>query len=233
MTCLIVKPTPLKRVAVTIIVNWTWESFFRVSNPTSSGGGFWENALDRTHGGGCCPIPITQSCQENNAHIGKNVRIAIFGKLVHFGESRWQKWHSSLSNLWRTRDIHYKETMKEPLSTAKEPVLPAAAIPAVRQAASQGWTRFWSIYTNRQHLVSAHTVYTEFVECCALFTCYADSSLSFILYCYSPVGDSLNDATAGTGTSTSDWIQLVVGEGGVVDWVFPGWRGEYKQTKTG
>lgn len=48
----------------------------------------------------------------------------------------------------------------------------------------------------------------------------------------SPVGDSLNDATAGTGTSTTDWIQLVVGEGGVVDWVFPGWRGEYKQEKT-
>jgi len=48
----------------------------------------------------------------------------------------------------------------------------------------------------------------------------------------SPVGDSLNDAAAGTGTSTTDWIQLVVGQGGVVDWVFPGWRGEYKQPKT-
>lgn len=57
------------------------------------------------------------------------------------------------------------------------------------------------------------------------------SSLS-LLYHDSPVGDSLNDATAGTGTSTTDWIQLVVGEGGVVDWVFPGWRGEYKQAKT-
>ena len=44
-----------------------------------------------------------------------------------------------------------------------------------------------------------------------------------------PVGGSLNDATAGTGTSTTDWVALVVGEGGVVDWVFPGWRGEYKK----
>lgn len=39
---------------------------------------------------------------------------------------------------------------------------------------------------------------------------------------------ALNDEQAGTGTSTTDWIDLVVGEGGVVDWVVPGWRGEYK-----
>jgi hypothetical protein len=44
-----------------------------------------------------------------------------------------------------------------------------------------------------------------------------------------PTGGSLNDATAGTGTSTTDWVDLVVGEGGVIDWVFPGWRGEYKK----
>lgn len=43
-----------------------------------------------------------------------------------------------------------------------------------------------------------------------------------------PSGSSLNDAGAGTGTSTTDWIDLVVGEGGVIDWVVPGWRGEYK-----
>jgi len=40
---------------------------------------------------------------------------------------------------------------------------------------------------------------------------------------------ALNDPTAGTGTSTSDWIDLVVGEGGVIDWISPGWRGEYKK----
>lgn len=44
-----------------------------------------------------------------------------------------------------------------------------------------------------------------------------------------PAGESLNDSLAGTGTSTTDWIDLVVGEGGVVDWVIPGWRGEYKK----
>ena len=40
---------------------------------------------------------------------------------------------------------------------------------------------------------------------------------------------SLNDASAGTGTSTTDWVDLVVGEGGVIDWIVPGWRGEYKK----
>ena len=40
---------------------------------------------------------------------------------------------------------------------------------------------------------------------------------------------SLNDASAGTGTSTTDWVDLVIGEGGVIDWVVPGWRGEYSK----
>jgi hypothetical protein len=44
-----------------------------------------------------------------------------------------------------------------------------------------------------------------------------------------PPGEPLNDSAAGTGTSTTDWIDLVVGEGGVIDWISPGWRGEYKQ----
>ena len=39
---------------------------------------------------------------------------------------------------------------------------------------------------------------------------------------------ALNNDSAGTGTSTTDWIDLVIGEGGVIDWVVPGWRGEYK-----
>lgn len=39
---------------------------------------------------------------------------------------------------------------------------------------------------------------------------------------------ALNDPDAGTGTSTTDWVDLVVGPGGVIDWVVPGWRGEYK-----
>lgn len=40
---------------------------------------------------------------------------------------------------------------------------------------------------------------------------------------------ALNDPNAGTGTSTTDWVDLVIGEGGVIDWVVPGWRGEYNK----
>lgn len=40
---------------------------------------------------------------------------------------------------------------------------------------------------------------------------------------------ALNDPSAGTGTSTTDWVNLIVGEGGVFDWINPGWRGEYNK----
>ena len=39
----------------------------------------------------------------------------------------------------------------------------------------------------------------------------------------------LNDINSGTGTSTADWVNLVAGEGGVIDWISPGWRGEYNK----
>ena len=51
----------------------------------------------------------------------------------------------------------------------------------------------------------------------------------FFFLANSPPGEALNDAEAGTGTSTTDWLDLVVGEGGVIDWITPGWRGEYKK----
>jgi hypothetical protein len=78
---------------------------------------------------------------------------------------------------------------------AKEPILPAAAIPAIRADAARSglnWDEFQPI----------------------------DNSC--------PAGEALNDANAGTGTSTADWIDLVIGEGGIIDWIKPGWRGEYK-----
>ncbi len=80
---------------------------------------------------------------------------------------------------------------------AKEPILPSAAIPAVREAAKKAGLDFDS--------------FTRIDNTCPV------------------TSKALNDPTAGTGTSTSDWIDLVVGEGGVIDWISPGWRGEYKK----
>jgi hypothetical protein len=53
--------------------------------------------------------------------------------------------------------------------------------------------------------------------------------MSCFVFLFSPAGEPLNDANAGTGTSTTEWIDLVIGEGGVIDWISPGWRGEYKR----
>ncbi|KAL7573785.1 hypothetical protein ACA910_007814 [Epithemia clementina (nom. ined.)] len=79
---------------------------------------------------------------------------------------------------------------------AKEPILPEAAIPAVKEAAARGGLDF--------------DQFTRIDNTC-------------------PAGYALNNEAAGTGTSTTDWIDLVIGEGGVIDWISPGWRGEYKR----
>ena len=79
---------------------------------------------------------------------------------------------------------------------AKEPVLPAAAIPAVKDILKKNDLDF-NDYSRINNMCPTDTL-------------------------------ALNDDKAGTGTSTTDWINLVVGEGGVIDWVVPGWRGEYK-----
>ena len=79
---------------------------------------------------------------------------------------------------------------------AKEPILPEAAKPAIRDAAAKAGLNFDD--------------FTRINNSC-------------------PAGQPLNDAEAGTGTSTTDWIDLVIGEGGVIDWISPGWRGEYKK----
>ena len=79
---------------------------------------------------------------------------------------------------------------------AKEPILPAAAIPAVKEAAAKAGLDF-DRFTRIDN------------------TCPTEKK-------------ALNDALAGTGTSTTDWINLIVGEGGIIDWISPGWRGEYK-----
>jgi VDE lipocalin domain len=76
---------------------------------------------------------------------------------------------------------------------AKEPVLPAAALPAVRAAALKAGWDFDKDFTRIDN------------------SCPAASSA----------------ANAKAGSSSSNLWQLVVGEGGIIDWIKPGWRGEY------
>ena len=40
---------------------------------------------------------------------------------------------------------------------------------------------------------------------------------------------ALNNHDAGKGFPTNNWVNLVVGEGGVINWVVPRFRGEYNK----
>ena len=48
-----------------------------------------------------------------------------------------------------------------------------------------------------------------------------------------PAGKPLNDSDAGTGTSTTDCIDLVIGEGGVIDWIPPAGEVNTSRNKNG
>lgn len=100
------------------------------------------------------------------------------------------------SSWWPTRATHCRN-YEGAFVYAKEPKLPPAAIPAVREAAANAGLDF--------------AKFTRIDNTCPT------------------TSQALNDPDAGTGTSTTDWIDLVVGEGGVIDWVVPGWRGEYNK----
>jgi hypothetical protein len=173
--------------------------FLRVNRPESAGGGYWENALTEHM--------VVDAVRPNEPNPAKRT-MHTSGKMngLQFSENWYILGESDGSNdIPPFKLVAYKgHTLQGNYEGAfvysKEPVLPEAAIPAVRQAAAKAGLDF--------------DQFTRIDNTC-------------------PVGNSLNDDKAGLGTSTTDWIQLVVGEGGVVDWVFPGWRGEYKETKAG
>jgi hypothetical protein len=77
---------------------------------------------------------------------------------------------------------------------AKEPVLPEAALPAVRAAALKAGWDFDKDFTRIDN------------------SCPASSTAN---------------PKVGSPASSSNLLQLVVGEGGLIDWIKPGWRGEY------
>jgi len=164
--------------------------FFRVRRPEESGGGFWENALTE------------HMVMDKDNPTGRTMHTA--GKMygLEFSENWYILGESDGSKgIPPFKLVAYKGhtlqgNYEGSFVYAKEPVLPAAAVPAVREAAAKAGLDF--------------DQYTRIDNSC-------------------PAGDALNDAAAGTGTSTTDWLDLVVGEGGVIDWISPGWRGEYKK----
>lgn len=163
--------------------------FFRVARPPSIGGGFWENALTER-------MVIDEPNAERTLHTeGKMYGLKFEENWFILGESDGKNEippYKLVAYKGHTLQGNYEGAFVY----AKERVLPEAAIPHIREAASKAGLDF--------------DQFTRIDNTC-------------------PVGNALNDASAGTGTSTTDWIDLVVGEGGVIDWISPGWRGEYKK----
>lgn len=170
--------------------------FLRVLRPKEFGGGFWENALTEH-----MVVDAVQKDMPNPTGRTMHTEGKMYG--LKFNENWYIVGESDGSkDVPPFKLVAYKGhtlqgNYEGAFVYAKEPKLPPAAIPAVREAAANAGLDF-SKFTRIDN------------------TCPTTSQ-------------ALNDPDAGTGTSTTDWIDLVVGEGGVIDWVVPGWRGEYNK----
>jgi hypothetical protein len=171
--------------------------FFRVPRPAEYGGGYWENSLaEHMIVDANMPSDMPNPTGRTMHTAGKMYGLKFAENWYVLGESKGD------GNVPPFKLIAYKGhtlqgNYEGAFVYAKEPILPSAAIPAVRDVASKAGLDF--------------DKFTRIDNTCPTST------------------KSLNDASAGTGTSTTDWVDLVVGEGGVIDWVVPGWRGEYKK----
>mmetsp|Transcript_34741 Transcript_34741/g.84226 ORF Transcript_34741/g.84226 Transcript_34741/m.84226 type:complete len:390 (-) Transcript_34741:1950-3119(-) len=168
--------------------------FFRVKRPEEAGGGFWENSLTE-HMVVDSVLSDTAPGERTMHTEGKMYGLQFDENWYIIGESDG-KGEVPPFVLVAYKGHTLQGNYEGSFVYSKEPKLPEAAIPAVREAAAKAGLN-WDDYFRIDN------------------TC--------------PVGEPLNDSQAGTGTSTTDWIDLVVGEGGVIDWISPGWRGEYKK----
>jgi hypothetical protein len=173
--------------------------FFRVNRPPESGGGFWEN--DLTEHMVVDAVDISANTENTNP-TGRTMHTA--GKMygLEFSENWYIVGESDGSG-----DV------------------PAFKLVAYKGHTLQGNYEGAFVYAKESVLPSKAVP--------AVRAAASKAGLDFDKFTQidntCPAGGSLNDAEAGTGTSTTDWIDLVVGEGGVIDWISPGWRGEYKQ----
>ena len=168
--------------------------FFRVRRPVESGGGFWENALEEHMVVDDASSP-TDEIKSTMHTGGKMYGLSFAENWYILGESDGSKGIPPFK-LVAYKGHTLQGNYEGAFVYAKESVVPAAAVPAIKEAAANAGLDF--------------DKFTRIDNSC-------------------PVGESLNDAQAGMGTSTTDWADLIIGEGGVIDWISPGWRGEYKK----
>lgn len=188
--------------------------FFRVQRPPESGGGYWENALTEHM---IVDVPVqpptagTQLVASANAATGDlNEELNPTGRTMHtagkmYGLEFTENWYilgesDGKGSVPPFKLVAYKGHTLQGNYEGAFVYAKEATVPEAAKPAI------------REAATKAGLDFDAFTR--------IDNTCS--------VGDSLNDAQAGTGTSTTDWINLVVGEGGVIDWISPGWRGEYK-----
>ena len=213
------RPTATSTTDGNKIKEFDMDIFFRVQRPVENGGGYWENQLtehmildnaltvptsltDTTSIGDSTPSTTLDDSNDMDA-TGRTMHTS--GKM--YGLSFYENWYILGESDGRSNPdippfklVAYKGhtlqgNYEGAFVYAKEPILPAAAVPAVQAAAQRAGLNFDD--------------FTRIDNTCPT------------------VESPLNDELAGTGTTTMDWVQLITGEGGVIDWISPGWRGEY------
>lgn len=184
--------------------------FFRVRRPVESGGGYWENALTE-HMVVDAPESSSVVVPAANAAITDSNDMNPAGRTMHTAGKMY--------------GLQFSENWYILGESDGSGGVPPFKLVAYKGHTLQGNYEGAFVYAKEPVLPEAAKPAIRAVASKAGLD--YDSFTRIDNTC--PGGASLNDAEAGTGTSTTDWIDLVVGEGGVVDWISPGWRGEYKR----
>lgn len=181
--------------------------FFRVRRPAESGGGFWENELTEHM---VVDAVAPRGVETANAAADAN-ELNPAGRTMHTSGKMY--------------GLQFSENWYIIGESDGKGGVPAFKLVAYKGHTLQGNYEGAFVYAKESKLPEAAKP--------AVREAAAKAGLNFddftVIDNTCPAGEPLNDVAAGTGTSTTDWVDLVIGEGGVIDWISPGWRGEYKQ----
>jgi hypothetical protein len=182
--------------------------FFRVRRPAESGGGFWANELTEHM---VVDAVAPRGVESANAAVDSN-DLNPAGRTMHTSGKMY--------------GLQFSENWYIIGESDGKGSVPAFKLVAYKGHTLQGNYEGAFVYAKESMLPEAAKPAVR--EAAAKAGLNFDDFTAIDNTC--PAGEALNDVAAGTGTSTTDWLDLVIGEGGVIDWISPGWRGEYKQT---
>jgi VDE lipocalin domain len=183
--------------------------FFRVKRPAESGGGFWENQLTEHM---VVDAVVPGGIETANAATAEDTNdLNPAGRTMHTSGKMY--------------GLQFAENWYILGESDGKGSVPPFKLVAYKGHTLQGNYEGAFVYAKESKLPEAAVP--------AVRQAAAKAGLNFddfaVIDNTCPAGEPLNDAAAGTGTATTDWVDLVIGEGGVIDWITPGWRGEYKQ----